>query len=141
MYIIANLAIGGNWPGSPNSSTVFPALYQIDYIRAYQADTDAGGAPGTGGSTSNAAAGSGVSGSANQNTGGTAATPAAANAGGDSGCSCATPRSNKSSGVVALLYVAIGVLINRRRHRDFTLVRALAKPGRAIAVPGATTRF
>jgi beta-glucanase (GH16 family) len=35
MYILANLAVGGNWPGSPNSSTVFPAEYQIDYIRVY----------------------------------------------------------------------------------------------------------
>jgi beta-glucanase (GH16 family) len=37
MYMIANLAVGGNWPGSPDSSTVFPAEYQIDYIRVYSA--------------------------------------------------------------------------------------------------------
>ncbi len=36
MYIIANTALGGWWPGSPDSSTPFPAEYKIDYIRAYQ---------------------------------------------------------------------------------------------------------
>jgi beta-glucanase (GH16 family) len=36
MYILANVAIGGTWPGSPNSSTVFPQSMDIDYIRAYQ---------------------------------------------------------------------------------------------------------
>ena len=35
MYILANLAVGGNWPGSPNATTPFPAEYQIDYIRVY----------------------------------------------------------------------------------------------------------
>ena len=35
-YIIANLAVGGNWPGSPNSATDFPAQMEIDYIRVYQ---------------------------------------------------------------------------------------------------------
>lgn len=36
MYMIANLAVGGNWPGSPDSSTPFPAEMKIDYIRAYK---------------------------------------------------------------------------------------------------------
>jgi len=36
MYIIANTALGGWWPGSPDETTVFPAEYEIDYIRAYQ---------------------------------------------------------------------------------------------------------
>ena len=36
MYIIANLAVGGSWPGSPNSNTPFPSYYDIDYIRVYQ---------------------------------------------------------------------------------------------------------
>jgi beta-glucanase (GH16 family) len=35
MYLLANLAVGG-WPGSPNTSTPFPADYQIDYIRVWQ---------------------------------------------------------------------------------------------------------
>jgi len=36
MYILVNLALGGSWAGSPDSSTGFPAKYEIDYIRAYQ---------------------------------------------------------------------------------------------------------
>jgi len=36
MYIIANTALGGWWPGSPDETTPFPAQYEIDYIRAYQ---------------------------------------------------------------------------------------------------------
>jgi hypothetical protein len=38
MYMIANLAVGGagSWPGAPNSSTVFPANFDISYVRAYQ---------------------------------------------------------------------------------------------------------
>lgn len=36
MYLIANLAVGGNWPGNADESTPFPATYEIDYIRAYK---------------------------------------------------------------------------------------------------------
>jgi len=36
MYIIANTAIGGWWPGDPDETTPFPGKYKIDYIRAYQ---------------------------------------------------------------------------------------------------------
>jgi beta-glucanase (GH16 family) len=36
MYVMANLAVGGNWPGSPDKFTHFPAYYKIDYIRVYQ---------------------------------------------------------------------------------------------------------
>jgi len=35
-YIILNLAVGGNWPGKPDDTTVFPAVMSIDYIRLYQ---------------------------------------------------------------------------------------------------------
>ncbi len=35
-FIILNLAVGGEWPGSPNASTVFPQYYYIDYVRVYQ---------------------------------------------------------------------------------------------------------
>ncbi|HZV34069.1 MAG TPA: glycoside hydrolase family 16 protein [Verrucomicrobiae bacterium] len=34
-FIIMNLAVGGNFPGSPNSSTVFPGDMQVDYVRVY----------------------------------------------------------------------------------------------------------
>jgi len=35
-YMILNLAVGGNWPGSPDSSTPFPSLLLVDYVRVYQ---------------------------------------------------------------------------------------------------------
>ncbi|MBN1411797.1 MAG: glycoside hydrolase family 16 protein [Spirochaetales bacterium] len=34
-FILLNLAVGGQWPGSPDGSTVFPAVMQIDYVRWY----------------------------------------------------------------------------------------------------------
>jgi beta-glucanase (GH16 family) len=36
MYIVANLAVGGNWPGSPDRTTWFPATFSIRYIRGYR---------------------------------------------------------------------------------------------------------
>jgi len=39
MYLIANLAVGGSWPGAPDDTTEFPATYEIDYIRAYKKKT------------------------------------------------------------------------------------------------------
>lgn len=36
MYLLVNLAIGGNWAGSPDGNTRFPARFKIDYIRAYR---------------------------------------------------------------------------------------------------------
>lgn len=38
MYLYINTAIGGNWPGSPDNTTQFPTLYEIDYVRIYQKD-------------------------------------------------------------------------------------------------------
>ena len=34
-HFLLNLAVGGTWPGSPNSSTPFPSTFEIDYIRVY----------------------------------------------------------------------------------------------------------
>jgi beta-glucanase (GH16 family) len=36
MYVIANLAVGGDWPGNPDAATPFPGFMDIDYIRVYQ---------------------------------------------------------------------------------------------------------
>lgn len=36
MYLVANLAVGGSWPGSPDASTHFPAAFEIDYVRVWQ---------------------------------------------------------------------------------------------------------
>lgn len=35
-FIIMNLAVGGQWPGYPDGSSVFPQTMAIDYVRAYQ---------------------------------------------------------------------------------------------------------
>jgi beta-glucanase (GH16 family) len=35
-FMILNVAVGGNWPGPPNASTVFPQTMTIDYVRVYQ---------------------------------------------------------------------------------------------------------
>ena len=35
-YIILNLAVGGNYVGSPNSATSFPQTMYVDYVRVYQ---------------------------------------------------------------------------------------------------------
>jgi len=34
-FMILNLAIGGDWPGNPDASTVFPGDMQVDYVRIY----------------------------------------------------------------------------------------------------------
>lgn len=35
-FFILNVAVGGNWPGSPDNSTVFPQRMFVDYIRVFQ---------------------------------------------------------------------------------------------------------
>ena len=35
-FFIANVAVGGNWPGSPDATTVFPQSMYVDYIRVFQ---------------------------------------------------------------------------------------------------------
>ena len=35
-FFIFNVAVGGNWPGSPDQTTVFPQHMIVDYIRVYQ---------------------------------------------------------------------------------------------------------
>ncbi len=34
-FILINLAVGGTWPGSPNSTTTFPVQMLVDYVRIY----------------------------------------------------------------------------------------------------------
>jgi beta-glucanase (GH16 family) len=36
MYLLANVALGGDWAGAPDATTPFPARLRIDYIRAYR---------------------------------------------------------------------------------------------------------
>ncbi|GAB4254824.1 MAG: hypothetical protein Kow00109_30080 [Acidobacteriota bacterium] len=35
-HLLMNLAVGGNWPGSPDATTVFPQEMVIDYVRVYE---------------------------------------------------------------------------------------------------------
>lgn len=35
-HLLLNLAVGGNLPGNPDASTVFPQEYIVDYVRVYQ---------------------------------------------------------------------------------------------------------
>ncbi|TVQ07856.1 MAG: glycosyl hydrolase family protein [Balneolaceae bacterium] len=39
-HMILNVAVGGNWPGSPDNTTVFPQQMEIDFVRVYR-DADA----------------------------------------------------------------------------------------------------
>ena len=39
-FLIFNVAVGGNWPGSPDQSTRFPQTMLVDYVRVYQAAGD-----------------------------------------------------------------------------------------------------
>ncbi|MBE0654198.1 MAG: family 16 glycosylhydrolase, partial [Bacteroidales bacterium] len=39
-FILLNLAVGGNWPGVPDATTVFPQTYVIDYVRVYKNTAD-----------------------------------------------------------------------------------------------------
>ncbi len=34
-FILLNLAVGGDWPGNVNGTTVFPGDMQVDYVRIY----------------------------------------------------------------------------------------------------------
>ncbi|MBY8874204.1 family 16 glycosylhydrolase [Micromonospora sp. PLK6-60] len=42
-FMIMNVAVGGNWPGSPNASTTFPQTMVVDYVRVQAWDTGSGG--------------------------------------------------------------------------------------------------
>jgi beta-glucanase (GH16 family) len=39
-YLIINTAIGGSWPGDPDSTTVFPQFHDVDYVRVYRRKSD-----------------------------------------------------------------------------------------------------
>lgn len=36
MYLLMNLAVGGDWPGAPDDATRFPADFLVDYVRIWQ---------------------------------------------------------------------------------------------------------
>jgi len=35
-FILLNVAVGGGWPGNPDSSSVFPQTMLVDYVRVYE---------------------------------------------------------------------------------------------------------
>ena len=35
-FILLNVAVGGDWPGSPDASSVFPQTMLVDYVRVYR---------------------------------------------------------------------------------------------------------
>jgi len=35
-FLLLNVAVGGEWPGSPDASSVFPQEMLVDYVRAYR---------------------------------------------------------------------------------------------------------
>jgi beta-glucanase (GH16 family) len=35
-FLLLNLAVGGDWPGNPDPSTVFPQRMLVDYVRVYR---------------------------------------------------------------------------------------------------------
>lgn len=39
-FILLNIAVGGNWPGNPDATTVFPQKMIIDYVRVYQLNNE-----------------------------------------------------------------------------------------------------
>jgi beta-glucanase (GH16 family) len=39
MFVIVNLAVGGNWPGYPDAATAFPATMDVDYVRIWKFKT------------------------------------------------------------------------------------------------------
>ncbi|HAP35796.1 MAG TPA: glycoside hydrolase, partial [Bacteroidetes bacterium] len=35
-HMLLNVAVGGNWPGSPDQFTLFPQRMIVDYVRVYK---------------------------------------------------------------------------------------------------------
>ncbi|WP_329125600.1 ricin-type beta-trefoil lectin domain protein [Streptomyces sp. NBC_01465] len=69
-FLILNLAVGGYWPGDPNSSTTFPQQLVVDQVQVSTSDTTppatAGTITGIGGKCVDVAAGSTANGTAVQ---------------------------------------------------------------------------
>jgi hypothetical protein len=37
LVVLLNLAVGGQWPGNPDDTTIFPQTLVVDYVRVYDA--------------------------------------------------------------------------------------------------------
>ena len=40
-FMLLNVAVGGNWPGSPDATSTFPQTMLVDYVRVYEKAHDA----------------------------------------------------------------------------------------------------
>lgn len=40
LHLLLNVAVGGNWPGDPDETTVFPQTMEVDFVRVYRRITD-----------------------------------------------------------------------------------------------------
>jgi beta-glucanase (GH16 family) len=38
-FLLLNVAVGGDWPGNPDTTTVFPQTMLVDYVRVYKRST------------------------------------------------------------------------------------------------------
>ncbi|MCK1821517.1 family 16 glycosylhydrolase [Streptomyces sp. XM83C] len=41
-FLLLNLAVGGDWPGSPDANTAFPQTMTVDYVRVSASDSSGG---------------------------------------------------------------------------------------------------
>ena len=44
-FLLLNVAVGGNWPGYPNSTTIFPAVMDVDFVRVWQRNVSPSNVP------------------------------------------------------------------------------------------------
>lgn len=44
-HFLLNVAVGGNWPGSPNGGTPFPQTMEVDWVRVYDLDNQSSFGP------------------------------------------------------------------------------------------------
>jgi beta-glucanase (GH16 family) len=44
-FVILNVAVGGNFPGSPSAATTFPQTMRVDYVRVYTSSAAGAGDP------------------------------------------------------------------------------------------------
>jgi beta-glucanase (GH16 family) len=35
-FLLLNVAVGGNWPGNPDATSIFPQMMKVDYVRVYR---------------------------------------------------------------------------------------------------------
>jgi beta-glucanase (GH16 family) len=40
-FMLLNIAVGGNWPGSPDATSMYPQVMLVDYVRVYRRSSPA----------------------------------------------------------------------------------------------------